>query len=128
LGRFRFSFPAIEAKNIAQVIVLFTSPNWLPSLARSHAMKAVSTNGVAVMPTTLDLEFTETPAPDQLDQLETSVLHQVGGRVRDLQLSVRDGGIVLRGVARTFHAKQVAQHAVMRNTDIPIAANEINVC
>ena len=29
--------------------------------------------------------------------------------------------------ARTYHAKQVAQHTVMQMTDLPIVANEIEV-
>jgi hypothetical protein len=34
---------------------------------------------------------------------------------------------VLRGVTRTYYAKQLAQHAVMQLTDLPIHANEIDV-
>ncbi len=36
--------------------------------------------------------------------------------------------LVLRGFARTYHAKQLAQHAVMTETEMPILANEIEVC
>jgi hypothetical protein len=36
-------------------------------------------------------------------------------------------GLVLRGRAQTFYTKQLAQHAVMRATALPILANEIEV-
>ena len=63
-----------------------------------------------------------------IDQLEVRLQGQLSGRVRDLQLCVGEYGITLRGVARTYYAKQLAQHAVMRETQLPIAANEIEVC
>jgi hypothetical protein len=44
-----------------------------------------------------------------------------------LKLKVRDDGLVLRGHARTYYAKQLAQHAVMEFTKLPIRANEIEV-
>ena len=47
--------------------------------------------------------------------------------VRELQLMVRDGGLVLSGRARSFYAKQQVQHVVMEITDLPIRANEIRV-
>jgi len=34
----------------------------------------------------------------------------------------------LRGRAKTYYAKQLAQHAVMEATDLPVLANEIEVC
>jgi len=34
---------------------------------------------------------------------------------------------VLQGRTRTYHAKQLAQHAVMEITELPILANEIRV-
>jgi hypothetical protein len=52
----------------------------------------------------------------------------LGGRVRDFRLELCDGrGLVLRGRAPTYYAKQVAQHAVMAASRLPIAANEIEV-
>lgn len=64
---------------------------------------------------------------DRLDVLEDRVLAQLTGRIQRLQIYQQENGIVLHGYARTFHAKQLAQHAVMRETDMPIAANEIEV-
>ena len=62
-----------------------------------------------------------------LEQLEVRLQGRLGNRIRNLQLSFQDRGIVLRGVARTYHAKQLAQHAVMTETPVPIVANEIEV-
>jgi hypothetical protein len=42
-------------------------------------------------------------------------------------LEVGDGGIVLRGRARTYYAKQLAQHAIMTETALSILGNEIEV-
>lgn len=52
---------------------------------------------------------------------------QLGRRIRDLNLEVRDGGLILRGRADSYHAKQLAQHAVMSMTNLPLAANQIEV-
>ncbi len=69
----------------------------------------------------------EAPEVRDLDVLENRVQARLFGRVRQLQLDRVGDGIVLRGVARTYHAKQLAQHAVMSETDLPILANEIEV-
>jgi hypothetical protein len=63
-----------------------------------------------------------------LDELEVRLQGKLSGRIRDLQLSLQGCGIVLRGFARTYHAKQLAQHALMMETQLPILANEIEVC
>jgi hypothetical protein len=34
----------------------------------------------------------------------------------------------LQGLASTYYAKQLAQHAAMDLADLPILANEIEVC
>jgi hypothetical protein len=62
-----------------------------------------------------------------LDQLVVRVQGKLNGRIHDLRLSIRGYGIVLQGFARTYHAKQLAQHTLMRETALPIAANEIEV-
>jgi hypothetical protein len=64
---------------------------------------------------------------EQLARLEQHLVCQLTGLVRDLQLSVRDAGLVLRGQAHTYYAKQLAQHAVMDSASLPIRANEIEV-
>ncbi len=62
-----------------------------------------------------------------LDQLQAHLQSRLHGKVQSLQLLQADQGIVLRGHARTYYAKQVAQHAVMEATDFPILTNEIEV-
>jgi hypothetical protein len=64
----------------------------------------------------------------QLEHLESLVQRRVGGRVRDLRLLVRPGGIILQGRTATYHAKQLAQHAAMELTRQTILANDIEVC
>jgi hypothetical protein len=64
---------------------------------------------------------------DGLDQLETHVQSRLASRVRHLHLLRRYGGLVLQGHAITYYAKQLAQHAVMAATQLPILANEIEV-
>jgi hypothetical protein len=64
---------------------------------------------------------------DEIDWLEEHVRWRLSGRVRDLSLVPHGTGLVLRGHARTYYAKQLAQHAVMEKTDWPILANEIEV-
>jgi hypothetical protein len=61
-------------------------------------------------------------------ELEAHVQCRLGGQVREFRLVVVDGGLILRGRAHTYYAKQLAQHAVMEATGMPILANEIEVC
>ena len=78
---------------------------------------------------TNDQGFRESdPVDPEIEQLENRVQSLLSGRVRNLQVVMHDSGIVLRGSARTYHAKQVAQHAIMSETNVPIVANEIEVC
>ena len=67
-------------------------------------------------------------ADSDLDHLEARVQTRLGGRIRDLRLYFRENGLVLQGLARTYYAKQLAQHVVMMETPLPILANEIEVC
>ena len=62
-----------------------------------------------------------------LDQLEVRLQGKLGGRIRDLHLLFQECGIILRGFAQTFYAKQLAQHTLMSETRLPILANEIEV-
>jgi hypothetical protein len=63
----------------------------------------------------------------EIAQIETRILCQLGARIYDLQVLRREKGLILRGRTRTYYAKQLAQHAVMAVTDLPILANEIEV-
>jgi len=60
-------------------------------------------------------------------ELEARVTRRLHGQVRELQLVVTDGGLILRGRCRTYYVKQLVQHAVMEASDRPILANEIEV-
>jgi hypothetical protein len=51
----------------------------------------------------------------------------LGGRIRDLRVLVRHNGVILQGRSSTYHAKQIAQHAAMELTGLPILANDIEV-
>jgi hypothetical protein len=62
------------------------------------------------------------------EQLEALVISRLGGRVRDLRVVIREDGLILQGRAPTYHAKQLAQHAAMEAGQLPVLANDIEVC
>jgi hypothetical protein len=64
---------------------------------------------------------------DEVIELETLVHCRLNGMVRSFRLSRKGQGLILRGRARTYYAKQLAQHAIMQATAVPILANEIEV-
>lgn len=66
--------------------------------------------------------------PEERELVEQEVQRQLCGRVHDFRLLVGDDGLVLQGRSRTYHAKQLAQQAVMAVVQHPIQANEIEVC
>jgi hypothetical protein len=70
----------------------------------------------------------ETPsaAPIRVD-LATSLEQQLSYHFRGLRVHIGESGVVLEGRVSTYYAKQLAQHLVMRLTELPIAANEIEV-
>ena len=61
------------------------------------------------------------------EDLELVLYSRLGSRIRDLRVLLRPNGIVLQGYAATYHAKQLAQHAVMEATRMPLLANDIEV-
>jgi hypothetical protein len=60
-------------------------------------------------------------------ELESRILYRLGGQIREFRLVLVDRRLILRGRAHTYYAKQLAQHAVMGATELPILANEIEV-
>lgn len=64
---------------------------------------------------------------DGTAEMEAHVACRVGGQLRDFRVLVRAEGLILQGCAHTYYAKQLAQHAIMAATDLPIQANEIEV-
>lgn len=63
----------------------------------------------------------------EIARLELRIRARLSGRVRNLHVLGRDNGLVLRGHSRTYYDKQLAQHAAMEMTALPIVANEIEV-
>jgi hypothetical protein len=57
---------------------------------------------------------------DEIDRLEINVERRLNGRVRGFRLLVHPDGLILQESAATFHAKQLAQHAIMASTRLPI--------
>lgn len=66
-------------------------------------------------------------AHEVLDRLEAQVRHQLSGRLLEFRLQRRDEGVILIGRANSYYTKQLAQHAVMNGTDLPILQNKIEV-
>ncbi len=65
--------------------------------------------------------------PSREEHLESLLQRRLGNRIRDLHVEVRAGGVILKGRAPTYHAKQLAQHAAMELASLPILANDIEV-
>jgi hypothetical protein len=60
--------------------------------------------------------------------IEGHVNRVASGRIRDLHVVYSDEKIILQGRSRTYHAKQLAQQAVLDLTDgHPLLANQIVV-
>jgi hypothetical protein len=70
---------------------------------------------------------TDAATRETLARIEQHVRCRLTGLLRDFQLVFRDKGLVLRGHVRTYYAKQLAQHAVMEASSLPIRANEMAV-
>jgi hypothetical protein len=64
---------------------------------------------------------------NEATELEARILCRLGRQIREFRLAVVERGLILRGRAHTYYAKQLAQHAVMEATGLPILANEIEV-
>ena len=55
----------------------------------------------------------------EIERLERIVQRRVNGGVRHLRVLVFPEGLLLQGNVATYHAKQLAQHAIMRATQLP---------
>lgn len=75
----------------------------------------------------MSVSFAMDRAKPAAERLEAVVLNRVGGRVRELRITVGPDGLVLAGWATTYHAKQLAQHAAMEEAGLPVLANDIEV-
>jgi hypothetical protein len=70
---------------------------------------------------------TDPLVPETLQRIEELVLRELRGRLVHLQILFRGDGIVLQGKVGSFYVKQLALHAVMKVTSLPIRGNEIAV-
>ena len=62
------------------------------------------------------------------ERLEGYIERRASGRIRDLHVVCSDDPIILQGRSRTYHAKQLAQQAVLDITDgHQVLTNEIVV-
>ena len=64
---------------------------------------------------------------DEIAGLEEAIQRQLFGRVLNFRLLALNEGLILLGQASSYHAKQLAQHAIMEATELPILANQIEV-
>src|SRR5258708_4260114 len=69
----------------------------------------------------------EPPQLTEEERLESLMQMRLGNRIRNLRVQRLPGGLVLQGCTTTYHAKQLAQHAVMESATTPILANDIEV-
>lgn len=69
----------------------------------------------------------ETTVAADIERLAAETGRKLRGRLTDLRIERQGGGVVLSGTARSFYAKQLALHAVMTGTHLPVVRNEIEV-
>jgi hypothetical protein len=62
------------------------------------------------------------------ERLEALMQRRLGNRIRGLRVELQTDGVILHGRTATYHAKQLAQHAAMELGNLPILANDIEVC
>jgi len=68
-------------------------------------------------------------ATDLAERIEGYIEVKASGRIRDLHVVCSDDMIILQGRSRTYHAKQLAQQAVLDLTDgQTLLTNQIVVC
>jgi hypothetical protein len=62
-----------------------------------------------------------------LDDLEVIVQGRLDGRVHEFRLELRDGCLVLQGVAHTYQDRELARALVEVAAALPVGENEIVV-
>ncbi len=66
---------------------------------------------------------------DLAEQIQGQIERRASGRIRDLHVVCSGESIILQGRSRTYHAKQLAQQAVLDLFDgRPLLTNQIEVC
>jgi len=71
--------------------------------------------------------MSDTNSEQKREQVEAVLRRQLRGRLWELHIVLQGKGAVLRGRARSYYAKQLAQHTVMEELGLPVLANEIEV-
>lgn len=62
------------------------------------------------------------------EQLEDYIERRAKGRIRELRVFCSEDAIIIQGLSRTYHGKQLAQQAVLDLTDgYPLLTNDIVV-
>jgi len=86
---------------------------------KDDSMREPRSLGFGRSPSTMDLA----------ERLEGYIDFKASGRIRDLHVVCSDDMIILQGRSRTYHAKQLAQQAVLDLTDgHTVLTNQIVVC
>ena len=62
-----------------------------------------------------------------LEQAEALLRQRLRGRVWELRVVGREGGVILQGHAFNYHAKQLGQHIAMQDLQLTVVANEIEI-
>lgn len=60
-------------------------------------------------------------------ELQDQLRQRLGGHIAGLRVLAQGNGLVLRGRAKSYYAKQVAQETLQELTPLPLLANEIEV-
>ena len=63
-----------------------------------------------------------------IEQVEQAVQAKTGGRIRDLQVRIDDGCLVVSGRTTTYYNKQLATHAVRDLVLDLTVQNNVEVC
>lgn len=65
---------------------------------------------------------------DLVDQVEQAVQVRTGGRIRDLQIRLSEGRVIVSGRTSTYYLKQLATHAIRDAVDDLSVQNDVEVC
>jgi osmotically-inducible protein OsmY len=72
--------------------------------------------------------MSDTGTPTDLEKLQEHVRQRLRSQVRELHVILHEGHVLLRGVAVSYYAKQLAQHLVLRVLGQTPLLNRIDVC
>lgn len=60
-------------------------------------------------------------------ELAAEILRRHRNAIRELQVEVYEGGLILSGTAYSYYGKQIAQHETVRRTNLVLLANRLVV-